>query len=279
MKKLSESNPAFLLRIFKNSNILIASGIVLLALGGISLGDLIEPQLPKPKPSAIQEFPITESPKKEPQQMVEVKFQVISSSDRKPLSGVRVMFTPDGPPVEGLTDDYGYISIRIPKETEVKINFTKEGFLDKSITANLVIDAATLQIYALDPEVLQPPPPPVPPVESLNWPTRDISIEITDTKEDGSRWDRGQPNPDVAFCITDNEGKTNCTPEGRNITELSGIQCRNSLVCHSFVPVPDGEFNISILDIDISNHDTIGIGNCTLGQTCKLGQATITTSL
>lgn len=279
MEEPSSNRPGFILKMLENRNLLTLIGVFVLALAGVSINGLISSESPEnaeiPKPNN-GEHPQTMTDSGT--QLIEIKFQVISSVDRKPLSGVKIVFTPDGPPIEGLTDDFGDTSIRIPKESEVKISFEKEGFIDKRITASMEVDAATLQIYSLEPEVVSPPVPPVPPIPPVSWPVRNISITVADSKEDGAAWDQAQPKPDIAFCITDGAGRTNCSPEGNSISKVSTAECHNSLTCSALVPIPDGEFNINVLDIDINSDDTIGVGNCNLGQTCKLGQATISTN-
>lgn len=216
---------------------------------------------------------------------IKVKFILYSSRNSKPISDANVQFIFDGAPENRRTDSNGYTSIEIPYREEVEVRITKEGFNELKQNINLNADTDKTVTYYLEPTELDPPkndrPEITEPTPQSLFPKRKISLDIPQKKPDGKNWDGyvGK-EPDPVLCITTQDGYTYCLPDGTgtNVENISDSLCSNTYSCSTIAPVPDGELEIQLVDNDVSDNDTIGSGFCSVGKTCKIGEATISIS-
>ncbi|MEO0768394.1 MAG: hypothetical protein AAFY72_03020 [Cyanobacteria bacterium J06649_4] len=78
-------------------------------------------------------------------------------------------------------------------------------------------------------------------------------------------------DPDIGIYVYDTGSNYRCT------SPVLGTRIEDTLAC-VFVGVeaPSSAINLAIIDYDISEHDLIGEGSCSIGQTCSVGQAEVT---
>ncbi|MFB2933910.1 hypothetical protein ACE1B6_01400 [Aerosakkonemataceae cyanobacterium BLCC-F154] len=103
-----------------------------------------------------------------------------------------------------------------------------------------------------------------------------ISVEIENTKANTKSWDTLNGAPDIAICLTNKMVGTMCLPEGDSISNIRTAQCQNSFKCKFNADVPEGNFKISVVDVDPGVNDLIGTSLCHTGTTCEIGQAKVT---
>ena len=104
-----------------------------------------------------------------------------------------------------------------------------------------------------------------------------VTIQVESKKSNGDAWDGYGGAPDIAICITGNQGKV-CYPGNEN-QELSDAFCNDSFTCKFSNVILSSDFKIEVFDIDMGFDDAIGTGHCRTGQTsCRVGQATVTIS-
>lgn len=101
-----------------------------------------------------------------------------------------------------------------------------------------------------------------------------IRVSVAPTKDDGSPWDFGGSGPDIAVCIR-GARSIRCFPGGGDSRDgLSAPECRDSYTCtFRNVPLPAGPYSIEVIDVDATEHDTIGQGSC--GADATFGQARV----
>ena len=103
-----------------------------------------------------------------------------------------------------------------------------------------------------------------------------VTVKIQKTKSDGRAWDAFGGEPDIAICVEGDSG-TKCYPDGDSEMGILEPQCRDAFRCtFRGVMVPSGEFEISVMDVDLAANDSIGSANCKKGKTCTAGQAKVT---
>lgn len=89
-----------------------------------------------------------------------------------------------------------------------------------------------------------------------------VSVTVDDRKANGNVWDVGSakvgsPDPRIAEATT-----------GASAT------CKDSYSCSLRVEGAGNSLSISLTDMDLSNHDPIGSGQCSAGRSCRIGAAT-----
>ena len=102
-----------------------------------------------------------------------------------------------------------------------------------------------------------------------------INIEVKHNKANGKSWDSLQGKPDLAICLSNSLTGTLCLPEGDRLDSIFSSQCPDSYRCKFSVLIPDKTFKFSVVDVDSVLNDPIGIGHCSIGKTCDIGQATV----
>lgn len=103
-----------------------------------------------------------------------------------------------------------------------------------------------------------------------------INVEIDRAKANSNQWDVMNRAPDIAICLTNQVVGMMCFPEGDRVEFVTKPQCPNSFKCKFTADVPEGNFKISIIDVDLALNDPIGTGLCHTGTTCEIGQAKVT---
>lgn len=93
----------------------------------------------------------------------------------------------------------------------------------------------------------------------------DVRVTVDDRKRNGSVWDIGgatvrQPDPRIA-----------------EMTTGASIRCKDTHTCALRV-TGRGPFYFVLTDMDLSNHDPIGEGECLAGRSCRLGSASLSMS-
>lgn len=89
-----------------------------------------------------------------------------------------------------------------------------------------------------------------------------VSVTVDGRKANGNVWDVGSaesssPDPQIAESSTGSTG-----------------MCKNSYSCALRVEGAGDSLSLSLIDIDLSNHDPIGTGSCSPGRSCRIGAAT-----
>jgi hypothetical protein len=105
-----------------------------------------------------------------------------------------------------------------------------------------------------------------------------IAIHVEPKKADGKDWDFAGGLPDIGFCLSVGETRT-CYPGGKpKLAGGSKAVCQDALECTTTVQIPADarEIVVEVIDIDIAANDVIGSGTCRVGETCRIGQATVT---
>jgi hypothetical protein len=66
----------------------------------------------------------------------EIQF-VVRDNGEKPLVGVSIIFIGKNAPEKVLTDDNGYVKLKIASDGDIKVNLSKEGYVTQNFTLNL----------------------------------------------------------------------------------------------------------------------------------------------
>lgn len=103
-----------------------------------------------------------------------------------------------------------------------------------------------------------------------------INVEIDPAKANSKKWDILNGGPDIAICVTNQVVGMMCFPDGDKVELITTSQCPNSFKCKFSADVPEGNFKISVVDVDVALNDPIGTGLCHTGMTCEIGQAKVT---
>ncbi|MBP5974487.1 hypothetical protein HW132_17570 [Brasilonema sp. CT11] len=101
-----------------------------------------------------------------------------------------------------------------------------------------------------------------------------ITVEVDALKNSSKGWDVGFGYPDIAICIESGYG-SQCLPEGSEIIYVKTAQCENSLTCKFSAKIPNDEFKIAVIDVDLILNDVISSGFCEQGKLCDLGKARV----
>ena len=88
-----------------------------------------------------------------------------------------------------------------------------------------------------------------------------VTIQAAANKPNGKPWDVSGGSPDIILSV---EGKV-----------YWNVGCRDTYRCQVRFISPKDNWYFEIYDKDLVNNDLIGKGRCSVGQKCKLGQATI----
>ncbi len=103
-----------------------------------------------------------------------------------------------------------------------------------------------------------------------------VKVKVQKTKSDGRSWDALGGEPDISICVSSDAGTT-CYPDGESEMGILEPKCRDRFRCtFTGVQVPSGEFEISVVDVDMAANDSIGSTYCSKGKTCNAGQAKVT---
>ena len=103
-----------------------------------------------------------------------------------------------------------------------------------------------------------------------------IKVKVKQTKVNGKSWDAFGNAPDIAMCIDGDDGMQ-CYPKGDSPRKVREPHCRDAFECtFRNVKVPDGEFEIILIDIDAMANDIIGEEDCKPKGKCKVGRAKVT---
>lgn len=105
-----------------------------------------------------------------------------------------------------------------------------------------------------------------------------ITVQVEKTKANGKNWDAFEREPDLALCLTHSLAGILCLPSGDSIETVTTAECPNSYSCRFSAEIPDKNFKISVVDVDVVLNDLIGTGHCGQGKTCEVGQATVSIS-
>lgn len=103
-----------------------------------------------------------------------------------------------------------------------------------------------------------------------------INVEIDRAKANSEKWDILNGAPDIAICVTNQMVGMECFPDGDKIESITSSQCPNSFKCKFNADLPEGNFKIAVVDVDVKFNDPIGTGLCHTGTTCEIGQAKVT---
>lgn len=103
-----------------------------------------------------------------------------------------------------------------------------------------------------------------------------INVEIDRAKANSEKWDILNGAPDIAICVTNQMVGMECFPDGDKIESITSSQCPNSFKCKFNADLPEGNFKIAVVDVDLKLNDPIGTGLCHTGTTCEIGQAKVT---
>ena len=103
-----------------------------------------------------------------------------------------------------------------------------------------------------------------------------VTVKVLKTKSDGRAWDAFGGKPDISLCISSDSG-TKCYPDGDSVMGILEPKCRDAFRCtFTGVMVPSGDFEITVVDIDMAANDSIGSTYCSKGKSCSAGQAKVT---
>ncbi|HEY9300524.1 MAG TPA: hypothetical protein VIQ31_30005 [Phormidium sp.] len=103
-----------------------------------------------------------------------------------------------------------------------------------------------------------------------------INVEIDRAKANSEKWDILNGAPDIAICVTNQMVGMMCFPDGDKIESITSSQCPNSFKCKFNADLPEGNFKIAVVDVDVKFNDPIGTGLCHTGMTCEIGQVKVT---
>lgn len=103
-----------------------------------------------------------------------------------------------------------------------------------------------------------------------------INVEIDRAKANSEKWDILNGAPDIAICVTNQMVGMECFPDGDKIESITSSQCPDSFKCKFNADLPEGNFKIAVVDVDVKFNDPIGTGLCHTGTTCEIGQAKVT---
>lgn len=103
-----------------------------------------------------------------------------------------------------------------------------------------------------------------------------INVEIDRAKANSEKWDILNGAPDIAICVTNQMVGMECFPDGDKIESITSSQCPDSFKCKFNADLPEGNFKIAVVDVDLKLNDPIGTGLCHTGTTCEIGQAKVT---
>ena len=103
-----------------------------------------------------------------------------------------------------------------------------------------------------------------------------ITVEIDRAKANSDKWDILNGAPDIAICVTNQMVGMMCFPDGDKIESITKSQCPDSFKCKFNADLPEGNFKIAVVDVDLKFNDPIGTGLCHTGMTCEIGQVKVT---
>ena len=113
---------------------------------------------------------------------------------------------------------------------------------------------------------------------AIVWARGDIAtiyIEVDKQKASEKSWDVSKGAPDIAICVSNELVGTMCLPEGDSINSVINAECKDSYKCRFSALIPNDEFKIYVVDVDLVLNDIIGTGHCRRGETCTIGQAIV----
>lgn len=259
----------------------ILAACVLLLLQSPSLKKKLETGLvPSPQPS-LSPIPIPSTP--DPDKFT-LRINVRDDATQEPISDVKVEFNYFGSPSVLYTDSSGYVNFENIKATTsvaVSVYLSKDGYISKNYTLDLdtsLPENKNLPFFMTKEEVVEPTPAPLGRPIPDSWIPQAFSIDVKDTKVNGSKWDATQVAPDISVCISSDQGDKDCLLNNETLDLDPSTQCNNSYECNFYALAPSGKISIEIIDMDLSAHDQIGSGFCQLGEICQIGQATVTIS-
>lgn len=112
-----------------------------------------------------------------------------------------------------------------------------------------------------------------------------VAVTVGPRKLDGRAWDAFGGAPDVAVCLTVG-GQRYCEPGGgASVAGGTPVPCQDALTCsfeipEGALPVDEGSsVSVEVIDVDLSQNDPIGAGDCTIGSPCTIGAAQVTISI
>lgn len=87
-----------------------------------------------------------------------------------------------------------------------------------------------------------------------------LSVTVSSRKPSGEAWDAFGGAPDIALCTNSALGQRCISGSGVTTSAaFSRGRCQDAFSCVFVVTVPvEGPFSVSIYDVDVSEHDTIG---------------------
>lgn len=89
-----------------------------------------------------------------------------------------------------------------------------------------------------------------------------ITAAVEKTKPNGLLWDGpGDTDPDIMLTET---------------TSGATVTCRSTFTCTLSVKLISSTAKLTLFDKDLKFHDDIGSGQCSVGNTCRVGSATVT---
>jgi hypothetical protein len=101
-----------------------------------------------------------------------------------------------------------------------------------------------------------------------------VSVEVDEHNEAGGSWDAFD-DVDPALCVITASG-TRCYPNADRSGTPRQPQCQDARRClFPSVEVPRGEYTLRVIDVDLSNNDSVGEGQCGVGSRCRIGQALV----
>ncbi len=117
-----------------------------------------------------------------------------------------------------------------------------------------------------------------------------ITVEITGTKPNiqsgPSTWDVAPfEAPDIAICLFEESlGElrseivdSSCLPDGTPLEQIQTPACPDAYRCvFTNVALPSNSVKIAVVDVDLSVHEMIGVGECEINRSCLMGQAKLT---
>ena len=107
--------------------------------------------------------------------------------------------------------------------------------------------------------------------------TATFQVEIYPTDSADGLWDLLDEDgtPDVAICVNSDFGKQ-CYPDSTSESGIINAECQDSFTCtFTQIPVPDGAFQMSVVDVDGLINEIVGSATCDVGSTCTVGRSTV----
>jgi hypothetical protein len=107
--------------------------------------------------------------------------------------------------------------------------------------------------------------------------TATFQVEIYPTDSVDGLWDLMDEDgtPDVAICVNSDFGKQ-CYPDSTSESGIINAECQDSFTCtFTQIPVPDGAFQMSVVDVDGFINEIVGSATCDVGSTCTVGRSTV----